>query len=103
MTQPNGDEREAVKKSTASMRRKKQREHEAGYRRASIALSPTSLDVVERIRANFGLPSREATINVVLEMIHSDMFLWHEFMSHRPVSSSAATMRRPGQSVAALP
>lgn len=68
------------------MRRKKQREHEAGYRRASVALSPTSLDVIERIKVNFGLPSREATINAVLELIESDMFLWHAFMSHRPSS-----------------
>lgn len=65
------------------MRRKKQREHGAGYRRASVALSPTSLDVIERIKTNFGLPSREAAINAVLELIDSDMFLWHEFMSHR--------------------
>ena len=83
MTQPAGDERETVKRSTASMRRNKQRELQAGYRRASVALSPTSLDVIERIKANFGLPSREATINAVLEMIDSDMFLWHAFMSHR--------------------
>ena len=83
MTQPTGDERETVKRSTASMRRKKQRELQAGYRRASVALSPTSLDVIERIKANFELPSREATINTVLEMIDSDMFLWHAFMSHR--------------------
>jgi len=66
------------------MRRKKQRELAAGYRRASVALSPTSLDVIERIKTNFELPSREATINAVLELIDSDMFLWHEFMSHRP-------------------
>lgn len=66
------------------MRRKRQREYEAGYRRASVALSPTSLDVIERIKTNFGLPSRESAINAVLELIDSDMFLWHEFMSHRP-------------------
>ena len=84
MTQPTSDNRETVKKSTASMRRKKQREHDAGYRRASVALSPTSLDVIGRIKANFGLPSREATINAILELIDADMFLWHAFISHRP-------------------
>lgn len=84
MTQRTGDERETVKKSTASMRRSKQRECEAGYRRSSVALSPTSLDVIERIKTNFRLPSREAAINAVLELIDSDMFLWHEFLSHRP-------------------
>lgn len=84
MTQSTGEEREIVKRSTACMRRKKQRELAAGYRRASIALSSTSLDVIERIKTNFELPSREATINAVLELIDSDMFLWHEFMSHRP-------------------
>lgn len=91
MTQLIGDERETVKRSTASMRRKKQRELQAGYRRASVALSPTSLDVIERIKVNFGLPSREATINAVLEMIDSDMFLWHAFISHRPTSASSGT------------
>ena len=75
---------EALKRSTASMRRSRQKELGAGYRRASVALSPASLDVVERIKANFGLPSRDAAINVVLELISTDMFLWHEFMSHRP-------------------
>lgn len=91
MTQLIGDERETVKRSTASMRRKKQRELQAGYRRASVALSPTSLDVIERIKVNFGLPSREATINAVLEMIDSDMFLWHAFISNRPTSASSGT------------
>ncbi|MBB4619809.1 MULTISPECIES: hypothetical protein [Sphingomonas] len=75
--------REVLKPSTASMRRKKQREYDAGYRRSTVALSPTSLDVVERIKGNFGLPSREATINAVFELINSDMFLWAEFMSPR--------------------
>lgn len=84
MTQPTIDERETVKRSTASMRRSKQRECEAGYRRSSVALSPTSLDVIERIKTNFRLPSREAAINAILELIDSDMFLWHEFMSHQP-------------------
>lgn len=79
----------ALKYSTASMRRRKQREHAAGYRRSTVALSPVSLDVIERIQANFGLPSREAAINAVLEMINSDMFLWHEFMSHRPAATPA--------------
>lgn len=75
--------REVLKRSTASMRRKKQREYDAGYRRSTVALSPTSLDIVERIKGNFGLPSREATINAVFELINSDMFLWAEFMSPR--------------------
>jgi len=79
---------ETLKRSTASMRRSRQKELGAGYRRASVALSPASLDVVERIKANFGLPSRDAAINAVLELISADMFLWHEFMSHRPSSPS---------------
>lgn len=96
MTQPT-EEREKVKRSTASMRRSKQREHAAGYRRASVALSPTSLDVIERIKANFGLPSREAAINAVLELIDSDMFLWHEFMSHRPPDAPRPGDRQTGR------
>jgi hypothetical protein len=39
----------ALKYSTASMRRRKQREHAAGYRRSTVALSPVSLDVIERM------------------------------------------------------
>ena len=70
-------------RAQAIQRRKKQREYDAGYRRSTVALSPTSLDVVERIKGNFGLPSREATINAVFELINSDMFLWAEFMSPR--------------------
>ena len=97
MTQPTGDERETVKRSTASMRRKKQRELQAGYRRASVALSPTSLDVIERIKANFGLPSREATINAVLEMIDGDMFLWHAFMSHRQTPGTTESNDQAGR------
>lgn len=77
-----------LKRSTASMRRSRQKELGAGYRRASVALSPASLDVVERIKTNFGLPSRDMAINAVLELISADMFLWHEFMSHRPSSPS---------------
>jgi hypothetical protein len=96
MTQSTGEGRETVKRSTASMRRKKQREHGAGYRRASVALSPTSLDVIERIKTNFGLPSRESAINAVLELIDSDMFLWHEFMSHRPPKSAGDGGNQPG-------
>jgi len=82
------------------MRRKKQREYGAGYRRASVALSPTSLDVIERIKTNFGLPSREAAINAVLELIDSDMFLWHEFMSHRPANlpKDGGAQAGPGES-----
>lgn len=79
---------ETLKRSTASMRRSRQKELGAGYRRASVALSPASLDVVERIKANFCLSSRDAAINAVLELISADMFLWHEFMSHRPSSPS---------------
>jgi hypothetical protein len=95
MIQGTSDERETVKRSTASMRRSKQRECEAGYRRSSVALSPTSLDVIERIKTNFRLPSREAAINAVLELIHSDMFLWHEFMSHRPPDLTKQTGGEP--------
>ena len=97
MTQPTGEESDPIKRSTACMRRKKQREHEAGYRRSSVALSPTSLDVIERIKANFGLPSREAAINAVLELIDSDMFLWHAFISHRPVPASVGGNDQTGQ------
>ena len=79
---------EKLKRSTASMRRSRQKELGAGYRRASVALSPASLDVVERIKTNFGLPSRDMAINAVLELIGADMFLWHEIMSHRPSSPS---------------
>jgi len=89
---------ETLKRSTASMRRSRQKELAAGYRRASVALSPASLDVVARIKANFGLPSRDAAINAVLELISADMFLWHEFMSHRPSPSPgcAAAVDRDG-------
>lgn len=82
----NAGSSEALKRSTASMRRSRQKELGAGYRRASVALSPASLDVVEQIKTNFGLPSRDAAINAVLELISANMFLWHEFMSHRPSS-----------------
>lgn len=82
------------------MRRSKQREYEAGYRRASVALSPTSLDVIERIKTNFRLPSRESAINAVLELIDSDMFLWHEFMSHRPASPDKVSNDQSGLSSA---
>jgi hypothetical protein len=91
---------EKLKRSTASMRRSRQKELGAGYRRASVALSPASLDVVERIKANFGLPSRDTAINAVLELISSDMFLWHEFMSHRPSSpppDDGANVDRDGE------
>lgn len=79
---------ETLKRSTASMRRSRQKELGAGYRRASVALSPASLDVVERFKTNFGLPSRDMAINAVLELISADMFLCHEFMSHCPSSPS---------------
>ena len=80
-----------VKRSTACMRRSRQKELAAGYRRASVALSPASLDVIERIKSAFDLPSREAAINAVLELISTDMFLWHEFLSHCPASATAGT------------
>lgn len=89
MTEDTADP-EVVKRSTASMRRSRQKELSAGYRRASVALSPTSLEVVERIKADFGLRSREAAINAVLELMGGDMFLWHEFMSHRPSPPAVA-------------
>ena len=46
-------EPEGLKRSTACMRRSRQKELAAGYRRASVALSPASLDVIERIKENF--------------------------------------------------
>ena len=65
------------------MRRKKLREDAAGYRRSTYALSPTSIDIVEKIRQRLTLPSREATINAILERIDSDILLRYEFLGPR--------------------
>lgn len=62
---------------------KKLREDAAGYRRSTYALSPTSIDIVEKIRQRLTLPSREATINAILERIDSDILLRYEFLGPR--------------------
>ena len=69
-----------LKRSTRSMRLKKQREDEAGYRRSTIALSPVALAISERLRVHLDLGSREAVINAVLERIDRDMYLKYELL-----------------------
>lgn len=69
-----------LKRSTRSMRLKKQREDESGYRRSTVALSPVSLAISERLRVHLDLGSREAVINAVFERIDRDMYLKYEFL-----------------------
>ena len=56
-------------RSTLSMRRKKEREDAAGYKRSTYALSPASLRVADEIQRRYQLGSREAAINALLELI----------------------------------
>jgi hypothetical protein len=44
-----------IKKSTRSMRLKKEREDNAGYRRSTVALSPVALAIAERLQDRLGL------------------------------------------------
>jgi hypothetical protein len=69
-----------IKKSTRSMRLKKEREDNAGYRRSTVALSPVALAIAERLQDRLGLGSREAVINAVFERIDSDRYLKYEFL-----------------------
>ena len=69
-----------IKRSTRSMRLKKQREDQAGYRRSTIALSPVAVAIAERLQQRLQLPSREAVINAVLERIESDRYIKYEFL-----------------------
>lgn len=67
-------------RSTLSMRRKKEREDAAGYKRSTYALSPASLRVADEIQRRYQLGSREAAINALLELIDRDLFLWHDIL-----------------------
>lgn len=69
-----------IKRSTRSMRLKKKREDEAGYRRSTIALSPVAVAIAERLQQRLQLPSREAVINAVLERIETDRYVKYEFL-----------------------
>lgn len=62
------------------MRLKKEREDQAGYRRSTIALSPTAVAIAERLQERLSLPSREAVINAVLERIAHDRYVKYEFL-----------------------
>jgi hypothetical protein len=64
-----------------SMRRKADNRREQGWKRNSFWLTPEAVDVLDRTRKLLGLDSREATINVILERIGTDMFLQQEFLS----------------------
>lgn len=69
-----------IKRSTRSMRLKKKREDDAGYRRSTVALSPVAVAIAERLQQRLQLPSREAVINAVLERIESDRYIKYEFL-----------------------
>lgn len=74
------NDEQPIKRSTRSMRLKKQREDQAGYRRSTIALSPVAVAIAERLQQRLQLPSREAVINAVLERIDSDRYVKYEFL-----------------------
>lgn len=69
-----------LKRSTKSMRLKKEREDKAGFRRSTVALSPVALAIAERLQERLGLASREAVINAVFERIDTDMYVKYEFL-----------------------
>lgn len=74
------NDEQPIKRSTRSMRLKKQREDQAGYRRSTIALSPVAVAIAERLQERLQLSSREAVINAVLERIESDRYIKYEFL-----------------------
>ena len=71
-------------KSTLSMRKRKSALSAKGWKITNVALSPCSLDVIERVKANLNLTSREAAVNAILERIDQDMFLRQEFLTVTP-------------------
>lgn len=84
---------QSVKRSTRSMRLKKEREDQAGYRRSTVALSPVAVTIAERLQEHLGLPSREAVINAVLERIANDRYIKYEFLGPEGFRSPPALER----------
>lgn len=87
---------QAVKRSTKSMRLKKEREDQAGYRRSTVALSPVAVNIAERLQEHLGLPSREAVINAVLERIAHDRYIKYEFLGPEGFRTTPAQERCVG-------
>ena len=78
--QPMESNERQLKRSTKSMRLKKEREGAAGFRRSTVALSPVAVAIAERLQKRLGLSSREAVINAVFERIDTDLYVKYEFL-----------------------
>ncbi len=63
------------------MRNRALREDAAGFRRVTLALSPTAIEVLVDYMARSEHTSRQAALNAILERIHGDMFMRQEFMA----------------------
>lgn len=63
------------------MRRKAQLRLQQGMVRNTLWLSPTSVEILDKLRDGMGLKSREAALNAFLERVNEDMYLRQEVLA----------------------
>ena len=56
----------------------------SGWKTSTVAFSPRSLKIIERVKIKLNLTSREAAVNAVLERLDEDIFLRQEFLTVTP-------------------
>ena len=63
------------------MRRKAQLRLQQGMTRNTLWLSPTSVEILDKLRDGMNLKSREAALNAFLERVNEDMYLRQEVLA----------------------
>lgn len=64
-----------------AMRRKAQLRLQQGMTRNTLWLSPTSVEILDKLRDGMNLKSREAALNAFLERVNEDMYLRQEVLA----------------------
>lgn len=72
---------DSAERAKLAMRKRAAREDADGYRRVTLAISPTGQQVLEEFMSRNGFTSRQQAMNAMLERVHDDMFLRQEFMA----------------------
>ena len=69
------------KRARIAMRKRAQKEDDAGFKRVTIALSPVAVQVLEQFKTARGHTSRQDAINAICEEIDTNMFLRQELLA----------------------